>query len=132
MFIPITTKFVKTRKKNIGGFLATLICTLVIISSIGSSFGIRNSFAQQIQTQLPSTLTYNSPSNNNWNVLCAHGICTPSSMSASANMQTLDPRSIRHHFDNESISVGPNTVTNSKNIDLVHSFVSNKVVGPDL
>jgi len=37
----------------------------------------------------------------------------------------------RHHFGNESISVGPKTVTNSKNIDLLHSFVNNKVVGPD-
>jgi hypothetical protein len=112
-----------------------IFCTLVMVSIIGNSFGIRNSFAQQIQTQLPTTLTYNSPSNNNWNVLCAHGICTPSSqptsMPASANMQTVDPRFIRHHFGNESITAGPNTVTNSKNIDLIHSFVSNKVVGPD-
>jgi hypothetical protein len=44
---------------------------------------------------------------------------------------TADPRSIGHHFGNESITVGPNTVTHSKNLDLVHSFVSNKVVGPD-
>jgi hypothetical protein len=123
------------QEKNIGSFLAMIFCTLVMVSTIGNSFGIRNSFAQQIQTQLPTTLTYNSPSNNNWNVLCAHGICTPSSqptsMPASANMQTVDPRFIRHHFGNESITAGPNTVTNSKNIDLIHSFVSNKVVGPD-
>ncbi|MGA9148992.1 MAG: hypothetical protein WBZ36_00330 [Candidatus Nitrosopolaris sp.] len=96
MFDSKTTKFVKTRKKRIYGFLATLFCTLVIVSTIGNSFGIRNSFAQQIQTQQPSILTYNSPSNNNWNVLCAHGMCNPSpqptSMSASANIQTADPR----------------------------------------
>ena len=133
-----TTKFVKTRKKRIYCFLATLFCTLVIVSTIGNSFGIRNSFAQQIQTQQirtqqPSTLTFSSPlNNNNWNVLCTHGVCNPSpqpiGMPASA---TADPRFIRHHFGNESFTVGPNTVTNSKNIDLVHSFVSNKVVGPD-
>jgi hypothetical protein len=135
MFYTKTTKIGKTRRKNIGSFLAMLFCTLVVVSTIGNSFGIRNSFAQQIQTQQPSTLTFNSPSNNNWQVLCAHGLCTPSSqptsMSASANTQTADPRFIRHHFGNESITVGPNTFTNNKNLDLVHSFVSNKVVGPD-
>jgi len=46
-------------------------------------------------------------------------------------MPTADPSMPRHHFGNESIHVGPNTVTNSKNIDLLHSFVNNKVVGPD-
>jgi hypothetical protein len=135
MFYTKTTKIGKTRKKNIGSFLAMLFCTLVVVSTIGNSFGIRNSFAQQIQTQQPSILTFNSPSNNNWQVLCAHGVCNPSpqptSMSASANMQTGDPRFIRHHFGNESITVGPNTFTNNKNLNLVHSFVSNKVVGPD-
>jgi hypothetical protein len=135
MFYTKTTKIGKTRRKNIGSFLAMLFCTLVVVSTIGTSYGIRNSFAQQIQTQQPSTLTFNSPSNNNWNVLCAHGMCNPSpqptSTSASANIQTADPRSIRHHFGNESITVGPDTFTNNKNLNLVHSFVSNKVVGPD-
>jgi hypothetical protein len=111
MFHSKTTKFVKTRKKRIYGFLATLFCTLVIISTIGNFFGVRNSFAQQIQTQQPSILTYNSSSNNNnWHVLCAHGMCNPSpqptSIPASANMQTADPRFIRHHFGNESINAG--------------------------
>jgi hypothetical protein len=135
MFYTKTTKIGKTRKKNIGSFLAMLFCTLVVVSTIGNSFGIRNSFAQQIQTQQPSILTFNSPSNNNWNVLCAHGMCSPSSqptsMSASANTQPADPRFIRHHFGNESITVGPDTFTKNKNLNLVHSFVSNKVVGPD-
>jgi hypothetical protein len=31
----------------------------------------------------------------------------------------------------ESVTVGANTVTNTKNLDLMHSFVSNKIVGPD-
>jgi hypothetical protein len=37
----------------------------------------------------------------------------------------------RHKFGNQSITVVPNTVTNSKNLDLNHSFISNKVIGPD-
>jgi len=90
--------------------------------------------------QQPSILIYNSPSNNNnnnnnWQVLCVHGVCNPSSLPtnvvASTSVPTTDPSMPRHHFGNESISVGPNTVTNSKNLDLLHSFVSNKVVGPD-
>jgi hypothetical protein len=135
MFYTKTTKIGKTRKKNIGSFLAMLFCTLVVVSTIGTSFGIRNSFAQQMQTQQPSILTFNSPSNDNWQVLCAHGICNPSpqttSMSASASTQTADPRFIHRHFGNESITVGPDTFTNNKNVALMHSFVSNKVVGPD-
>ncbi|MFZ0513050.1 MAG: hypothetical protein WAM14_15685 [Candidatus Nitrosopolaris sp.] len=48
MFDSKTMKIVKkTRKKNIGSFLAMLFCTLVIVSTIGNSFGIRNSFAQE-------------------------------------------------------------------------------------
>jgi hypothetical protein len=137
MFYTKTTKIGMTRKKNIGRFLAMLFCTLVVVSTIGTSFGIRNSFAQQIQTQQPSIMTFNSPSNNNWQALCAHGMCNPSpqptSMSASANMQTAGfiPKFIRHHFGNETITVGPDTVANNKNLDLMHAFISSKVVGPD-
>ena len=61
MFDSNPTKKVKTSKKNTGSFLAMLFCTLVIVSTIGNSFGIRNSFAQQqLQTQQPSLRTYNS------------------------------------------------------------------------
>ncbi len=49
-----TTKIVtKTRKKN--------FCTLVIVSTIGTSFAIRNSFAQaqqQQQIQQAPTIAY--------------------------------------------------------------------------
>ena len=45
-------------------------------------------------------------------------------------MQSGDPDFTGHNFG-ESITVGPNTVANSKNLDLVHSFVSNKVAGPN-
>ena len=134
MFYTKTTKIGKTRKKNIGSFLAMLFCTLVVVSTIGNSFGIRNSFAQQELQTSPSTIS-ESPWNNNLHVLCAHGMCNPSSqptsMPASANMQTADPGITRHHFGNESIVAGPDTFTNTKNLNLRHSFVSNKVVGPD-
>jgi hypothetical protein len=113
-----TTKFVRTREERIYSFLAALFCTLVVVSTIGTSFGIRNSFAQQIQTQPPSTIS-DSPWSNNLPVL------------NSGNTQTGDPDFTRHHFGNESITVGPNTFTSNTNLDLVHSFVSNKVVGPD-
>ena len=127
MFNAKTTKIVtKTRKKNIGSFLAMLFCTLVIVSTIGNSFGIRNSFAQQqLQTQQPSLLTYNSPWSNNMQALCGHGMCNPSSQPTS--ISTFDPGK-RHHEANISSS---ETFTNSKNLNLNHSFVSNKVVGPD-
>jgi hypothetical protein len=49
----------------------------------------------------------------------------------SGNMPSDDPGFARHNFGNTSITVGPNTVTNNKNLHLAHSFVSNKVVGPD-
>jgi len=80
-----------TRKKNMrGGFLAMIFCAIVIASTIGSSFGIRNSFAQtqqQVQTQQAPTIAYNSPwtvhtinpNINNFHVLCGHGICDQSS-----------------------------------------------------
>ena len=129
MFNAKTTKIVtKTRKKNIGSFLAMLFCTLVIVSTIGNSFGIRNSFAQQqLQTQQPSPslLTYNSPWSNNLQALCGHGMCNPSSQPTS--ISTFDPGT-RHHDANISSS---DTFTNSKKLSLNHSFVSNKVVGPD-
>ena len=126
MFDSKTTNFVKTRKKRIYGFLATLFCTLVVVSTIGNSFGIRNSFAQQelqTQTQPPSTIS-DSPWSNNLPVFNSGNM-------QSGNMQTADPGITRHHFGNESITVDPDTVTNSKNLNFVHSFVSNKVVGPD-
>jgi hypothetical protein len=125
MFDVESTKIVrKTRKKNIGSFLAMLFCTLVIVSTIGNSL-IRNSYAQQeLQTQQPSTLS-ESPWSNNLQALCGHGVCTSS---GSGNMPIADTGHIRHHDANISSSL---TFTNSKQLDLNHSFVSNKVVGPD-
>jgi hypothetical protein len=104
-----TTKF-KTRKKRICGFLATLFCFFVVVSTIGNSFGIRNSFAQQelqAQTQIPSTI---------------------SEMPWSNNLQTGDPGKMSDR--NAAIS-SSQTFTSSKNLNLNHSFVSNKVIGSD-
>ncbi|MFZ0514311.1 MAG: hypothetical protein WAM14_22095, partial [Candidatus Nitrosopolaris sp.] len=107
MFYSKTTKIVKTRKKNIGSFLAMLFCTLVIVSTIGNSFGIRNSFAQQqLQTQQPSTISQSPWSND---------------------LPTFDPGNRTHN----AVISSSQTFTNSKNLDLNHSFVSNKVIGPD-
>jgi len=84
-----TMMTVNGRIKNVDSFLVILLCTLVT-SIMGTSFGIRNSFAQVIH------------SISSWN-------------------NNLQP----------SITNSKNIFTNNKNLDLVHSFVSNKVVGPD-
>ena len=116
MFNAKTTKIVtKTRKKNIGSFLAMLFCTLVIVSTIGNSFGIRNAFAQQLQTQQPSTIS-ESPWSNNLPTF------------NSGNTQAFDAGNTRDH---NAVISSSDTFTNSKTLDLKHSFVSNKVVGPD-
>jgi hypothetical protein len=89
----------KTRKKNIGSFLAMVFCTLVIVSSIGTSFGIKNSYAQaqqQLQPPQAPTIAYQSPWSNNLQVssasnsqpLCKAGICNQSSAPASTTQTT--------------------------------------------
>ena len=106
-----------------------LLCYLfVIATTIGNAFGIRNSFAQeqQLQIQQPSLLTYDSPWSNNLLALCAHGMCNPSS--DSGNLPTADPFNTQHHNANIRSSL---TFTNSKNLVLSHSFVTDKVLGPD-
>ncbi|MGB8933480.1 MAG: hypothetical protein WCC17_00060 [Candidatus Nitrosopolaris sp.] len=98
MFCLKTTGTVrKTRKKNICNFLAMLFCTFVIVSSIGSSFGIKNSYAQAQQQQLQPTITYKAPWSNNLQVssasnsqpLCAAGVCKQSSGPAGTTQTTL-------------------------------------------
>jgi hypothetical protein len=118
-------KKVKTKKKNIGGFFAMLFCTLVIVSTVGNTFGIRNSFAQEQQllpqqpstiTQHPSTITQQ-PSTITQQPLCQAGICK------NDNNNNVDPR--------HAVISSSQTFVNSKNLDLNHAFVSNKVIGPD-
>ena len=100
---------VTTRKNDIGNFLAILFCTVVILSTIGYSFGIRNSFAQQeLQTQQqPSTVT---------------------ELPWSNNLPTFDTGNTQHR---NAVITSSQTFSNSKNLDLNHFFLSNKVVGPD-
>jgi cytoskeletal protein RodZ len=93
----------KTRKKNICSFLAMVFCTLVIVSSVGSSFAIKNSYAQaqqqqqqQLQPRQAPTVAYQSPWSNNLQVssasnnqpLCAAGVCNQSSDPASTTQTT--------------------------------------------
>ena len=56
---------IRNLDKKTRNFLAMLFCTLVIVSTIGSSFAISNSFAQQQQTQQAPTVVYKSPWSNN-------------------------------------------------------------------
>jgi len=98
----------KTRKKNICSFLAMVFCILVIVSSIGTSFGIKNSYAQAQQQQLAprqaSTVAYQSPWSNNLQIssagsksqpLCAAGVCNQSSGPASTTQTAnADPTQI--------------------------------------
>lgn len=143
----------KTRKKNIYSFLAVLFCTLVILSSIGSSFVIRNSYAQvqqqQPQRQAP-TVAFQSPWSNNLQIssagsnsqpLCQAGICSQSSGPATSTTQTTnaDPTQIANIGPTQTANADPTnthtsistTATNNKPLTLTHQFVSSKTIGPD-
>ena len=145
MFYSKTTRTVsKTRKKNIGSFLAMIFCTLVIVSSIGTSFGIKNSYAQVQQQQLEPrqapTVAYQSPWSNNLQVssasnsqpLCKAGICNQSSGSASTTQTTnADPTQIANVDPTNTHTSISQTATNNKPLTLTHQFISSKIVGPD-
>src|SRR5215472_2328077 len=119
MFNSITANILRIRKKNIGSFLAVLFCTLIIVSTIGTSFGITNSFAQEQQLHLvhPSIVRSDSPWSN--------------------SLPTFDALSLpASHVDNtrnhNNVAISSSLAfTKSINLNLNHSFVSNKVVGPD-
>src|SRR5215469_7612460 len=117
MFNSITT-ILKIRKKNIGSFFAVLFCPLVIVSTIGTSFGITNSFPhleQQLHLVQPSIVRSDSP----WSNLPAFdALSLPASHAANTR-------------NNNVVISSSLAFTKSKNLDLNHSFVSNKVVGPD-
>lgn len=116
---------VKIPSKNIG----TLFCILAILGSLG----LGNSFVQAqqllLQTQQAPTIVYKSPwsnmlpavdsSRNTIQQLCPAGICS--------NSTTLHNNPNTQHN-----GIGASqTFTNSKNFNLNHLFVSNKVIGPD-
>jgi hypothetical protein len=147
MFYLKTIKTVrKTRKKNICSFLAMVFCILVIVSSVGTSFGlIKNSYAQAPQQQhlaprQAPTITYQSPWSNNLQVssasnsqpLCAAGVCNQSSGPASTTQTTnVDPTQIANVDPTNTHTSISTTATNSKPLTLTHQFLSSKIVGPD-
>jgi hypothetical protein len=98
-----------------------LFCALVIVSTIGSSFGIKNSYAQPLHTQQPSILTYNSPWINKLQALCGHGVCNTSS--GSDIMPITDTGNILHHNATISSSLA---FTNSKCQVILLSLYFNK------
>jgi hypothetical protein len=117
MFEPKITRL-NARKKKIGRLLAMLFCTLVIVSTMGNCFGIWNCYAQQeLQTQQHTI------SESLW----SNGLPT----FGSGNQPSTNFGNIQDHNNAiKSISSSLN-FTNSKQLDLKHSFVSNKVIGPD-
>ena len=172
MFYSKTTgTYRKTRKKNICSFLAMIFCTLVIVSSIGSSFAIRNSYAQtqqQLEPRQAPTIAYQSPWSNNLQIssasssqpLCQAGICNqslnPATKTHTANVDPTTQLSSAPASPSQATNIAPQnavssttqtttadptttkttlsntqTSTNDKTLSLRHSFVSNKVVGPD-
>lgn len=106
MFEAKNPKIVRTTtKRSVVNFL---LCTLVIVSIIGNTSAIRNSFAQQeLQTQSPSTISQSPWSNS---------------------VPTFEKANIQ---SDHSVISSLQTFTKSKKLDLNHSFVSNKVIGPD-
>jgi hypothetical protein len=94
-------------KKNIVGLFAMLFCTIVILSTVGNAFAQE----QQLRIQQPYTITQQP--------LCQGGICD---------------NSTRQHTNTDlqnAVITSSQTFANSKNLDLNHFFVSNKVIGPD-
>ncbi|MGC1929930.1 MAG: hypothetical protein WA667_13215 [Candidatus Nitrosopolaris sp.] len=107
-----------------------LICvTLVLSGTVGNTFGIRNSFVYNQQTEPPSIIKYKSPwndslppedssNNTTWRPLCQPGICN--------NMT----QHINEDPQNDGVSLSQ-TYKSKKDFNLNHSFVSNSVLGPD-
>jgi hypothetical protein len=113
----------------------------VIVSTIGSSFAIRNPFAQAQQLQLAPTIRYKSPWNNNMPIssvgssqpLCAAGVCNqPSNPASTMQISNTDPTTQLSSQDPSKVTATvKNTFTNSKNLSVNHAFVSSRIVGPD-
>src|SRR5215469_15419018 len=135
----------KMGKKNIGSFFAMVFCTLLLVSSIGTSFGIKNSYAQaqqQLQPRQAPTVAYQSPWSNNLQVssasnsqpLCQAGICSQSSKPASSTQTAnADPTQIANvdPVATNAHATISQTATNNKPLTLTHSFISSKIIGPD-
>lgn len=109
MHVSVIGMQIRTIRRNINSFSGLVLYMLIIIGTIGNSFGVSNAFAEvQLHTPQPSTIMYNSPWSNN---------------------VPLDLNNRTQH-NNAVISLSQ-LFTNSKNLDLNHAFVSNKVIGPD-
>jgi hypothetical protein len=112
------------RKKNIGSLVCMLFCTLVLIGTIVDTFGITDSYAQkQVQTQLhsaPSTITYRWP----WSNMSTGNNSTqrPPCQANDCDINVEPQHAVIHSSQ---------TFANTNNFNLNHSFVSNKVIGPD-
>jgi hypothetical protein len=128
--------------KKTRNFLAMLFCTLVIVSTIGSSFAIStigNSFAQQQQTQQAPTTAYKSPwsndlqasSGSNSQPLCGAGICDQSSGPASTK-QTANatPAKTTNEVPAKTTNVDPTQIVNvvpTNTINVVPAKAANEV-----
>jgi hypothetical protein len=150
---------IRNTDKKTRNFLAMIFCTLVIVSTIGSSFST-NSFAQQQQLQQAPTITYKSPWNNNMpisSVGSSQPLSNPSSTnsaqpttqpqntarissSSTNNTQpTTQPQNTGSSSSTPTKSADPtkvstnikNTFTNSKNLSVNHAFVNSRIIGPD-
>ena len=116
------------RKKNIGSSFSILFCMLVMAGTIGNSFGITDSYAQKqhVQTQAPSTITYRWPWSNNLpigNNNSQRPLCQANDCDNTTQHINVEPE--------HAVIRSSQTFANTKNFDLNHSFVSNKVIGPD-
>jgi cytoskeletal protein RodZ len=125
----------KTRKKNICSFLAMVFCTLVIVSSVGSSFAIKNSYAQaqqqqqqqqqHLQPRQAPTVAYQSPWSNNLQVssasnnqpLCAAGVCNQSSDPASTTQTTSAQPTTTQPTTTQPQSSAGSSITSTTNAD---------------
>jgi hypothetical protein len=97
-------------KKIIASLLAMVFCTLLITSTMEIL-----PVQAQLQTKQPATITFRSRWVDNLPTINA------------GNMPTADSGNTRDH----DAIVSSSSSTNSKDLGLNHSFVSNKVVGPD-
>jgi hypothetical protein len=158
--VSITTE-IKSRKKNIRTFVTffcilVMVSTMCDTFGIGNSLAQQ----QTLQTQLPSMISYKSPWNSKVQIsisqpLCQAGICNQSSGPINSNTTTSQPAkttssSTQAKSANSTTTSQPakttssstqakspttvsitKTFTNTKNLNLKHFFVSNKVIGPD-
>jgi hypothetical protein len=113
-----------TKIKIVGHFLALLFCIFLV----ASTFEIRNFFAQEQQPQTyQRSTTYKISWSNNLPNFNTAGLAQPLCQAGVCNNNTTKYNNV----DSHAAVISSQTFTNSKNLDLNHAFVSNKVIGPD-